>query len=141
MQTSRFGFKPEPPPFIFLLSSLYGITYSSLSFTTTQDELLLDFTRLVGEVISFVEDSRSPIGILKVVHGFQWFACIHGRTDKESKHVFCYERGVTGVDLATVAFNEEQLDYVSAVDVPRAIERVVQLLEEEPMYNMTSTLR
>jgi hypothetical protein len=35
MQTSRFGFKPKPPPFIFSLSSLYRITYSSLSFTTT----------------------------------------------------------------------------------------------------------
>jgi hypothetical protein len=35
MQTSRFGFKPKPPPFIFSLSSLYRISYSSLSFTTT----------------------------------------------------------------------------------------------------------
>jgi hypothetical protein len=37
MQTSRFGDKPEPPSFIFSLSGLFRITYSSLSFTTTQD--------------------------------------------------------------------------------------------------------
>jgi hypothetical protein len=106
-----------------------------------QDDLMLDFTGLVGGVVAFVEDSRSPTGVLKVLHGFQRFVGIPGRTDKERKQVLCYEGGVTGVDLATVAFDEEQLDYVLAVNVHRAIEQVVQLLKEEPTHKAIGPLR
>jgi hypothetical protein len=45
----------------------------------------------VGGVIAFVEDMLSPTGVLKVIHGFQRFAGVPGKTDKERKHVFCYE--------------------------------------------------
>jgi hypothetical protein len=98
----------------------------------------------VGGVIAFVEDARSPTGVRKVLRGFQRFAGVPGKTtDKERKQVFCYEGGVTGVDMVTVAFDEEQMDYVSAVNVPRAIKRVIQLLEEEPTnpQNNRSTAR
>jgi hypothetical protein len=107
-----------------------------------QEDLLLDFTRLVGGVVAFVRDTSSPAGILKVLHGFQRFPGVPGKMDQERKQVFCYEGEVTGVDMVTVAFDEEQLDYVSAVNVPRTtIERVIQLLEEEPSHHTIGPLR
>jgi hypothetical protein len=54
-----------------------------------QEGLLLNFTRMLGGVIAYVEDSRSPAGVLKVLHGFQQFVGIPGQTDKERKQVFC----------------------------------------------------
>jgi hypothetical protein len=105
-----------------------------------QEDLMLDFTQLVGEVIAFVEDMRSPTGVLKVLHGFQRFARVPGKPDKERKQVSGYEGGVTVVDMATVAFDEEQLDYVSAVNVPRTIESIIQVFEEEPTHKMIGPL-
>jgi hypothetical protein len=106
-----------------------------------QEDLLLDFTRLVGGVVAFVRDTSSPAGILKVLHGFQRFPGVPGKTDQERKQVFCYEGEVTGVDMVTVSFDEEQLDYVSAGNVPRTIERVIQLLEEDPAHHTIGPLR
>jgi hypothetical protein len=50
-----------------------------------QEDLLLDFTRLVGGVVAFVRDTSSPAGILKVLHGFQRFPGVSGKTDQERK--------------------------------------------------------
>jgi hypothetical protein len=62
MQTSRSGFKPKPPPFIFSLSSLYRITYSSLSFTTTTGDvrILTDFRILNAQI------KRKPFPLPKI---------------------------------------------------------------------------
>jgi hypothetical protein len=105
------------------------------------EDLLLDFTRLVGGVTAFVADPHSPTGVLKVLHGFQRFAIVPGKTDQERKQVFCYEGDVASVDMVTVAFDEEQLDYASAVNVPRTIDRAIQLLEEEPTHHTIGPLR
>jgi hypothetical protein len=43
--------------------------------------------------------------------------------------------------MVTVAFDEDQLDCVSAVNVPRTIERIIQLLEEEPTHKTIGPLR
>jgi hypothetical protein len=104
-----------------------------------QDDLLLDFNRLVGGVIAFVEDGRSPARVLRVLHGFQRFVGIPDRPNKERKQVFCYQGGVS-VDLTTVPFDEDQLDYVLAVNFPCTIERVIQLLEEEPTHKTIGPL-
>jgi hypothetical protein len=50
----------------------------------------------------------------------------------ERKQLFCYIGDVLGVDLHTVAFDEEQLETTMAVNVPATIDRVLQLLGEEP---------
>jgi hypothetical protein len=64
------------------------------------------------------------------------------KTDQERKQVFCCEGGgVNGVDMVTVAFNEEQLDYVSAVKVPRTIDRATQLPEEERTHHTSGPIR
>jgi hypothetical protein len=42
--------------------------------------------------------------------------------------------------MVTVAFDQEHLDYVSAVNVPLTIERVIQLLEEEPTHKTIGPL-
>jgi hypothetical protein len=47
------------------------------------------FTRLVVGVIAFVEGTRYPTGVLKVLHGFQRFVGVPGKTDEERKQVFC----------------------------------------------------
>jgi hypothetical protein len=106
-----------------------------------QDDLLLDFTRLVGGVIALVADLRYPSGVLKVLHGFQRFAGVPEKSDQERKQVFCYEGDVTGVDIVTVVFDEEQIDYVSAINVPRTIDRAIQILKEEPTHHTTGPLR
>jgi hypothetical protein len=66
MQTSRFGFKPEPPPFIFSLSSLCRITYSSLSFTTT---------RLLLDCLPFVSSSMALIFSRFSIHSLILYPC------------------------------------------------------------------
>jgi hypothetical protein len=38
------------------------------------------------------------------------------------------------VDIVTVDFDEEQLNYVYAVNVPITIDRVIQVLDEEPTH-------
>jgi hypothetical protein len=101
----------------------------------------LDFTKLEGGVISFVVDPRSKKGVPKVLHGFQRFTGVPEKIDQERKQVFCYEGDMTGVDMVTVAYDEEQLDYVSAVNVPRTIDRAIQLLEEEPTHHTIEFLR
>jgi hypothetical protein len=42
--------------------------------------------------------------------------------------------------MFTLAFDEEQLHYVSAVNVPRTIDRAIQLLEEEPTHHTIGPL-
>jgi hypothetical protein len=106
------------------------------------EDLLLDFTRLVGGVITFIVDPRSSAGVLKVLlHGVQRFAGVPEKKDQERKQVLCYKGDVTGVDMVTVAFDEEQLDYVSAVNVPQTIDRAIQLLQEEPTHHTIGPLR
>jgi hypothetical protein len=49
--------------------------------------------------------------------------------------------GVLGVDLHTVVFGEEQLETRTAVNVPATIERLLQLLGEEPNKTTIGSLR
>jgi hypothetical protein len=53
----------------------------------------------------------------------------------------CYVGGVLGVDIHTVAFDEEQLKTTMAVNVPATIKRVLQLLGEETNKTTSGTFR
>jgi hypothetical protein len=57
---------------------------------------------------------------------------VPGKTGRDRKQLFCYVVDVLGVDLHAVAFDEEQLKMTTAANVLANIERVLQLLGEEP---------
>jgi hypothetical protein len=97
-----------------------------------EDDLISDFSRPIGGIGMFAQHERSATGVLEVLHGFQMFPGVPCKTGRERKQLFCYVGDVLGVDLHTVAFDEEQLETTMAVNVPATIDRVLQLLGEEP---------
>jgi hypothetical protein len=86
------------------------------------DDPVLDFSLTIGWVGIFVESDHSPTGTLEVLHGFNHFPVVPGKTDRERKKVFSYVGDTIGVDLRTVAFDEEQLEITTAVNVSASIE-------------------
>jgi hypothetical protein len=102
-----------------------------------EDDIISDFSRPIGGIGMFVQHERSATGVLKVLHGFQKFPGVPGKTGRDRKQLFCSVGDVLGVDLHTVGFDEEQLETTMAVNVPATIDRVLQLLGEEP-NNATS---
>jgi hypothetical protein len=128
-----FGAEEEQP------SSCIAVVY--LNWRTTsdpsdvddvEDDIISDFLWPIGGVGMFVQHERSPTGILKVLHGFQKIPGVPGKTGRERKQLFCYKGDVVGVDLHKVAFDEEQLETTMAVNVPETIDRMLQLLGEDP---------
>jgi hypothetical protein len=73
-----------------------------------------------------------PASILEVLHGFQKFPGVPGKTGRERKQLFCYVGCVLCVYLRTVEFDDEQLETMMSVNVPATIDRMLQLLGEEP---------
>jgi hypothetical protein len=97
-----------------------------------EDDIISDFSRPIGGVGMFVQHERSATGILEVLHGFRKFPGVPGKTGRDRNQLFCYVDDVLCVDLHTVAFDEQQLETTMAVNVPATIDRVLQLLGEEP---------
>jgi hypothetical protein len=97
-----------------------------------EDDIISDFSRPIGGIGMFVQHERTATRVFEVLHGFQKFPGVPGKTGRESKQLFCYVGDVLGVDLHTVAFDEEQLETTMAVNVPATIDWVLQLLGEEP---------
>jgi hypothetical protein len=97
-----------------------------------EDDIISDFSRPIGGVGMLAENERSPTGVLVVLHGFEKFPGVPGKTGMERNQLFCYVGDVTGVDLQTVAFNEEQLETTASVNVPTSLELVLQLLGKYP---------
>jgi hypothetical protein len=64
-----------------------------------EDNITSDFSRPIGGVGIFVENERSPTGILQAMHGFEKFPGVPGKTGRERKQLFCYVGDVAGVDL------------------------------------------
>jgi hypothetical protein len=93
-----------------------------------EDDIISDFSRPIGGVDIFVENKRSPTGVLQVMHGFEKFPGVPGKTGRERKQLICYVGDVAGVDLQTVAFDEEQLETTSSVNVPSSLDLVLQIL-------------
>jgi hypothetical protein len=136
----------EPASDIFGAESASCIAAVYLNWRTTsgppgvddvEDDIISDFSPLIGGVGMFVQHERSPTGILEVLYGFQKFPGVPGKTGREINQLFCYVGGVLGVDLHTVAFDKEQLEITMTVHVPATIDSVLQLLGEEP-NNTTS---
>jgi hypothetical protein len=93
--------------------------------------ILADFCRPIGGLGVFVPDGSSPTGVLRIVHGIQLFPEVPGRSRDRLK-TFAFEGDVDGVDVATVAFDPQQLAITADVVVPGSIARNLQLLRAEP---------
>jgi hypothetical protein len=65
------------------------------------------------------------------LHGFEKFPGVPGNTGRDRKQIFCYVGDVAGVDLQTIAFDDEKLETKSSVNVPSSLELVLQLLGED----------
>jgi hypothetical protein len=96
-----------------------------------EDDLISYFSRPIGGIGMFVQHERSATGVLEVLHGFEDFPGVPGKTCRDRKHLFCYVGDVLDVDLHTVAFYEEQMETTMAANVPATIDQVLQLLGEE----------
>jgi hypothetical protein len=81
-----------------------------------------------------VPDGSSPTGVLRIIHGIQLFPGLPGRSRDRLK-TFAFEGDVDGVDVATVAFGQQQLAITADVIVPGSFTRTLQLLNAEPTFN------
>jgi hypothetical protein len=111
--------------------SVFRSTQAPLSVAVLHKKILADFTRCVGGLEMFFWDGNSATGVLQLIHGLQSYPGAPGRS-RDRMRTFGYEGGVGGVDIATIAFDEAQLAITVNVIVPVTIERVQQLLSEEP---------
>jgi hypothetical protein len=93
------------------------------------EDIMVYFTSPIGGVGFFFQFTRSIMSTLQVAHGFQSFPGLPGRTDRERRQVFCFVGDVMGVDVTTVAFDEDQVDNtVPGLNAPSTIEAVLQRL-------------
>jgi hypothetical protein len=96
--------------------------------------ILADFSRPIGGLGIFVPDGSSPTGVLRIIHDIQLFPGLPGRSRDRLK-TFAFEGDVDGVDVATVAFDQQQLAITADVIFPGSITRTLQLLNAEPTFN------
>jgi hypothetical protein len=78
-----------------------------------------------------VQDAGSATGVLKLVHGVHSFPGAPGQT-RDRITTLAFEGDVSGVDICTVAFEPKQLAIMADGNVPGSMERVMQLLNDEP---------
>jgi UDP-N-acetyl-D-mannosaminuronate dehydrogenase len=78
----------------------------------------------------FVPDGSSSTGVLEVIYAVSIYLGVPGQVRDRMKP-FASLGDDTRVDIATVAFDQEQLAVMEDVIVPGTIERVLQLLAEK----------
>jgi hypothetical protein len=106
-------------------------TLNPMTVKTLHQNILTDFSRPVGALGIFVQDAGSATGVLKLVHGVHSFPGSPGQT-RDRMTTLAFEGDVSGVDICTVAFEPKQLEIMVDVNVPGSMERVMQLLNDEP---------
>jgi hypothetical protein len=103
-------------------SSIYQVwraTTAPLAVEALQHNVLADFSRPVGgiDIDIFIADNESATGILKSLHHVESFPGTPGHIPDRMTSM-CYEGGVLGCDISTVAFDENQLAITPDVIVP-----------------------
>jgi hypothetical protein len=93
-----------------------------------EDKILMDFVSPIGAVAIMVASSESTTGKLVLLHGFARYIGAPGRSNPDCRGHFCYEGGVSGQDIVTVALDRSQLDLTAYVNVPRVLDRQHSLL-------------
>jgi hypothetical protein len=91
----------------------------------------VDFSRPIGGICVCVADGDSASGVLWILHSVHNFPGTPG-VSRDQMTSFCSEADVDGVGISTVAFNENQLAVTLDSIVPGTIERMLQLLADDP---------
>jgi hypothetical protein len=87
-----------------------------LNWCTTSDppnvddvegDIISDCSRPIGDIGMFMQNERLATGVLEVLHGFQKFPGVPGKTGRERKQLFCYVGDVLCMDLHMVEFDGE----------------------------------
>jgi hypothetical protein len=115
-------------------SGMYQVWRATSAPMTTailHRNVLADFSRPIGGIGIFVADDDSPTGILKFLHRVESFPGTPGHS-RDRMVSLCYEGDVSGCDICTVGFDENQLALTPDVIIPGSYERTLQLLREEP---------
>jgi hypothetical protein len=115
-------------------SGMYQVwraTSAPLTTAILHRNVLADFSRPIGGIRIFVADDESPTGILKFLHRVDSFPGRPGHS-RDRMASLCYEGDVSGCDICTVGFDENQLALTPDVIIPGSYERTLQLLSEEP---------
>jgi hypothetical protein len=115
-------------------AAIYEVWRSMLNPMTVEtlhQNILADFSRPVGALGIFVQDAGSATGVLKLVHGVHSFPGAPGQT-RYRMTTLAFEGDVSGIDICTVAFEPKQLEIMVDANVPGSMERVMQLLNDEP---------
>jgi hypothetical protein len=113
---------------------LFRATGLPLAKDVRLQNILADFSRPIGGLGIFVPGGSSPTGVLCIIHGIQLLSGLPGRSRDRLK-TFAFEGDVDVVDVATAAFDQQQLAITAEVIVPGSITRTLQLLNAEPTFN------
>jgi hypothetical protein len=105
--------------------------HSPLTVEALHQNILADFSPLLGAVDVFVYDDASGTGRLKLLHGLHSFPGTPGYS-RDRMVTMAFEGDVTGIDVCTIAFDASQLEVTPDAVVPDTLDWVQQLLNEEP---------
>jgi hypothetical protein len=110
---------------------LWRATGSPCTVEALYQNMLADFSRTIDGIGVFIPDGDSASDVLWILH------TVHSNpgTPGVSRYwmkTFCFEGDVSGVDISTVAFDENQLTIDVDVIVSGSIEWKLQLFVDEP---------
>jgi hypothetical protein len=113
------------------VNEFWRATHSPLTVEALNQNVLADFSRPIGAVGVFVDDDESGTGRLKLLHGLHSYPGTPGYS-RDRMVTMSFEGDAAGIDVCTVAFNASQLEVTLDVFMPSTLDRVQQLLNEEP---------
>jgi hypothetical protein len=113
------------------VNKFWRATHSPLTVEALHQNIHADFSRPIGALGVFVYDDESGTGRLKLKHGLHIFPGTPGYSRDRMVTMAC-EGDVAGIDVCTIAFDAAQLEVTPDVVVPSTLDRVQQLLNEEP---------
>jgi hypothetical protein len=137
-ETTNNSFGTEEAEKDLCYEALYDVlraTTRALTVDVLVQNILADFSRPIGGIGVFVPDGTSITGVLEAMHVLTSCPGIPDQS-RDWMKPFALLCDVARVDIATVAFDHNQLSVTVDVIVPGTIERVLQMLDEEPGNQM-----
>jgi hypothetical protein len=113
------------------VNEFWRATSSPLTVDALHQNILADCSRPIGAVGVFVYDDESGIVRLKLLHGLHSFPGTPGDS-RDRMVTMAFEGDVAGIDACTIAFDAAQLAITPDVVMSGTLDRVQQLLNEEP---------
>jgi hypothetical protein len=87
---------------------VFRSTQAPLAVSVMLQNILADFSKCVGGMGMVIQYGNLETGVLQLVYGIQSYPGAPGRS-RDRMRTFGYEGGVSGVDITTIDFDEEQL--------------------------------